>query len=675
MRHLLSARRGWHAFVVMFAASGLTFGMTAISQAAGPDPAGTIYVADYAANAIDVFAPGTNGNVAPLRRIVGESTGLSGPADVAVDSAGDVYSSNFNNDTITEYAPGASGNAAPIRTIGGALTKLANNDDMSVATNGEIYAGNFAGTPVVVFAPGASGNVAPVRTLEGSETGLSGVDGLGADATGALYVDSGDSIRVFAPGANGNVAPIRVIEGLLTNLAGPDDVKVGFSGQLFVSDDGNSLQVFEPGANGNVAPVRDIAGAATELTNVDDLAVTPEGAMYVANFSTSNVVEFGPTADGEVAPIAKIAGPETTFSEPEGVALAPTPQASSATLSTTTAPSISLGGLTHDTAALSEGNSPTGSMIFKLFGPSDPTCSAAPAYTSPLITITGDGSYESPTFTPTIAGSYNWVAEYSGDANNAPVSTACGEEPVSVTSETPPATQLSTLLSGGGQSGATITVAEGTAVTDSATLSGENASTATGKVEYNVYSDDECTNLVTKAGEVEVTGVTVPASSAETLAPGTYYWQATYSGDPENAGSQSTCGSEIETVTAPECTMASGEGHLGTPGREGLNEDNNLSTSRHPHELEVALPGIPSHEGHIHLSSITSATCIKNASESEFSGTGNARFDGNGGYTLAFAFEVTGGRVYLTLVVEKEGTVVYSLIHAELKKNAVEHIS
>jgi hypothetical protein len=47
--------------------------------AIGPDPGGTIYVADYTAHAIDVFAPGSNGNVAPIRRITGLATGVDGP--------------------------------------------------------------------------------------------------------------------------------------------------------------------------------------------------------------------------------------------------------------------------------------------------------------------------------------------------------------------------------------------------------------------------------------------------------------------------------------------------------------------------------------------------------------------------------------------------------------------
>jgi hypothetical protein len=166
--------------------------------------------------------------------------------------------------------------------------------------------------------------------------------------------------------------------------------------------------------------------------------------------------------------------------------------------------------------------------------------------------VSGDGIYESPTFTPTATGTYSWVAEYSGDSENAPVTTACADpkEQVTVTAEPLQPTQLSTSLSGGGQSGGTIAVKEGTAVTDAASLSGEDASKASGTVSYKVYSDKECSKLVTEAGEVEVASGTVPASNAETLSPGTYYWQATYGGDASNEASESTCGSEVETVEA-----------------------------------------------------------------------------------------------------------------------------
>jgi hypothetical protein len=114
-------------------------------------------------------------------------------------------------------------------------------------------------------------------------------------------------------------------------------------------------------------------------------------------------------------------------------------------------------------------------------------------------------------------------------------------------------TSLTTWLSGGSESGATISVPSGTAVTDSSTLSGTNASTATGSVTYNVYSDSACTDLVSDGtAQTITTPGTLPDSQPVTLSTqGTYYWQAAYSGDSSNSGSTSSCGTEVETVTAP----------------------------------------------------------------------------------------------------------------------------
>ncbi len=119
--------------------------------------------------------------------------------------------------------------------------------------------------------------------------------------------------------------------------------------------------------------------------------------------------------------------------------------------------------------------------------------------------------------------------------------------------QTPAATSLTTSLTGGGSSGATVTVPPGTPVTDTATLSGIDAAQATGTVAYTVYSDSACTTAVTGGTPQAIsTPGTIPASVSATLStPGTYYWQARYEGDPGNQASESACGSEVETVQAP----------------------------------------------------------------------------------------------------------------------------
>jgi hypothetical protein len=97
-------------------------------------------------------------------------------------------------------------------------------------------------------------------------------------------------------------------------------------------------------------------------------------------------------------------------------------------------------------------------------------------------------------------------------------------------------------------------------------LHGTNASEATGSMTYSVYSDSLCTNLV-KAGTAEpiTTPGTIPASAPAKLTGGTYYWQASYSGDTSNSASSSSCGSEVETVgtTPTVSTTDSGGGEVG----------------------------------------------------------------------------------------------------------------
>ncbi len=113
-------------------------------------------------------------------------------------------------------------------------------------------------------------------------------------------------------------------------------------------------------------------------------------------------------------------------------------------------------------------------------------------------------------------------------------------------------TTLSTSLSGGGQSGAAISVPSGTAVTDTATVSnGTSDQNETGTITYNVYSDPNCSDLVSGGTAENITTPgTLPDSQPVTLsaAGSSFYWQAIYSGDSQNNGSVSPCGSEVETV-------------------------------------------------------------------------------------------------------------------------------
>ncbi|HEY2124919.1 MAG TPA: post-COAP-1 domain-containing protein, partial [Chthoniobacterales bacterium] len=78
------------------------------------------------------------------------------------------------------------------------------------------------------------------------------------------------------------------------------------------------------------------------------------------------------------------------------------------------------------TTAVGGGPPPTGTITFRLFGPNQATCGGALAFMS-TVTVNGAGTYTSDSFTPTAAGTYRWIASYSGDANYNPVSGLCND--------------------------------------------------------------------------------------------------------------------------------------------------------------------------------------------------------------------------------------------------------
>jgi hypothetical protein len=97
-------------------------------------------------------------------------------------------------------------------------------------------------------------------------------------------------------------------------------------------------------------------------------------------------------------------------------------------------------------------------------------------------------------------------------------------------------------------------VTTGTSVNDTATLTGAT-SDAGGTVSYTVFSDAGCSQNPVTAGTVTVSHGLVPNSNALSFAnPGTFYWQASYSGDAKNRPALSACTSEPLPVYG-ECAL------------------------------------------------------------------------------------------------------------------------
>lgn len=193
----------------------------------------------------------------------------------------------------------------------------------------------------------------------------------------------------------------------------------------------------------------------------------------------------------------------------------------------------------YDSATLGQGVNPTGTITFVLFAPSDPYCAGTPLFSS-SVAVSGNGFYQSKSFVTTAAGTYRWVARYSGDASNTPSASSCGDAgaAVAVAKRTPTLSGIASVLSLGGPT------------TDTATI---NGSAPTGKITFTVFGPG---NLVCAGPPVFTSTKAVAGNgpyTSDRFTPslgGTYQWIATYSGDANNNAAGTICSDVLNTVVA-----------------------------------------------------------------------------------------------------------------------------
>ncbi len=252
------------------------------------------------------------------------------------------------------------------------------------------------------------------------------------------------------------------------------------------------------------------------------------------------------------------------ISSDNGGTTAPNPMPSPSPSPTTPAPASIATTLT-DSATLSGGYNPGGSITFYLFAPGvTPNGTDSNNVYSDTVTVSGNGTYTTASgnhpggYMPTAAGTYEWVAVYSGDPNNSAVTSPFGSEAEVVS------TAGSTIAT---TPGGAVTLGGLVNLTDSATLSGgynpggsitfylfAPGVTPNGADSNNVYSD-----TVTVSGNgTYTTSMGNNTGGYAATKTGTYEWLAVYSGDANNSGASDTFGNEPETVNA-SCAVGSGQ--------------------------------------------------------------------------------------------------------------------
>jgi hypothetical protein len=220
----------------------------------------------------------------------------------------------------------------------------------------------------------------------------------------------------------------------------------------------------------------------------------------------------------------------------------------SPSISTTPVPTATtVGQSIKDTATVTPSTT-TGTVTFNLFAPADPTCTAAPVFSSSAALSSGQAT--SGSFPTTAVGTYHWIASMTTPV----LSSACGDESVAVSAANTPG--ITTTASAGG--------AIGTAVSDTATVTG--VSSPTGDVVFKLFGvgDTTCAAapLATDSEAISSSGTAHTTQTIKPQAVGTYQWTATYTGITPNISS--SCGSEPVTLTAAGGVLGTSTS-VGTP--------------------------------------------------------------------------------------------------------------
>jgi hypothetical protein len=182
---------------------------------------------------------------------------------------------------------------------------------------------------------------------------------------------------------------------------------------------------------------------ATDGNNVYSDAVTVSGNGTYTTASGTNPGGYSPVSPGTYQWVAVYSGDPGNQgitgpfgSEPESVTPA------SPSLSTTAGGAVVLLSGSHltDSANLSGGFNPMGTITFYLFAPGvTPDATDSNTVYSDTVTVTGNGMYSTAEGTnpggylPPLAGTYQWVAVYSGDTSNQGTASSFGDEPETVT--------------------------------------------------------------------------------------------------------------------------------------------------------------------------------------------------------------------------------------------------
>lgn len=324
-----------------------------------------IFVTNAVDGSVNIYPISSRGDSGPIATIKGPATGLDDPVSIALDSSDKIYVLNNgtagNSASIEVFAPGSRGNAAPIARIAGPATRLLSVNRIAVDSAGQIYVAievvdvDSQPAGILIYPPGSNGNITPSATIGGVESEIQNPWGIAIDLQGDILVaeaatDQKGRLLIFPAGAQGEAKPRFVSEGTDERLIAPTAIAVDSGGIIYVANgeghtmDGASISVFKGHTNGGTATPADssaptlvasIKGLKTGLMDdpvalISGIAIDSRRNIYVTVPATrhnpvSRIIVFAAGSDGEVVPRAVIVGPSTKLSGPSGIAIGPYP--------------------------------------------------------------------------------------------------------------------------------------------------------------------------------------------------------------------------------------------------------------------------------------------------------------------------------------------------------------
>ena len=383
------------------------------------------------------------------------NTVVSPPSFGGISAGGAVSLSNSagGNATVMQIGNVFSGNSLSGGT-GDALGGAEAGSGMTLSSTGDLFTGNSIRAPAAgQISQGAAVSLsndcsAPVPAHTIANTAIAG----NSIADGGTTADAQGAVGLFCF-ATGNPNSLLLQDATVSgNTGGGGTAGVwGDSGDqltiqnsiLYGDSDGAELTGFT-GVGGSVtATFSDLCSGVSPFAGTGNICADPllanAGAGDVHETSASPAIDAGSNAlvpsgvTTDVYGAARI-GPRVLggaavvdmgAAELSSVSASPS-------ISATASAGVTFGGQIHDTATLSAGDVPTGTITFRLYGPADSTCAGTPAFTNARA-VSGNGSYQSIDVTPTQAGAYRWTASYGGDSNNNSVATVCADANAAVT--------------------------------------------------------------------------------------------------------------------------------------------------------------------------------------------------------------------------------------------------